>query len=99
MSRTRDGQILALGPVSCDDDNDDDDGVLHRDGGYSNFGIASIYNDHQRCSRYKKSKYLLDFTSQHLLLSTEIVLFLGLESSKQGQEIFTIYLFNTVMIT
>ena len=58
MSSTRDGQILALGPVSCDDDNDDNDGIRHCNDGYLNFGTVSRYNNQQRNFRYEKGKII-----------------------------------------
>lgn len=56
MSSTRDGQILALGPVSCDDDDDDNDGVRYCNDGYLDLGTVSFYNYQQRDFRYEKGK-------------------------------------------
>lgn len=59
MSSTRDGQILALGPVSCDDD---DDGVHHCNDGYLDLGTVPLYNyQHREHSRYETSKISLYF--------------------------------------
>lgn len=67
MSSTRDGQILALGPVSCDDD---DDGVRHCNDGYLDLGTVPLYDHQHRDSRYKKGKISLSTVLQKLILRT-----------------------------
>lgn len=54
MSRTRNGHILAFGPVSCDDDDDDNNVVHHRNDGYFNIGAVYYHGYQQRYSRYKE---------------------------------------------
>lgn len=64
MSSTRDGQILALGPVSCDDD---DDGVHHCNDGYLDLGTVPLYDYQHRNLRYKKGKISLYYSPKLIL--------------------------------